>query len=69
MPLTALVRQLQQVPLTGEVLLRLQRAGGIDYQLNVQALTARENWTSSFTIPHALGAETLDPEVLARELR
>ncbi|MEY4746242.1 MAG: hypothetical protein RLZZ442_834, partial [Cyanobacteriota bacterium] len=24
MPLTALVRQLQQVPLTGEVLLRLQ---------------------------------------------
>jgi len=26
MPLTALVRQLQQVPLTGEVLLRLQRA-------------------------------------------
>ncbi len=48
---------------------RLQRAGGIDYQLNVQALTARENWTSSFAIPHALGAEPMAPELLAKELR
>jgi 2-phosphosulfolactate phosphatase len=55
--------------LAGLLVDRLQRAGGIRYQLNVQALTARENWTSSFTIPHSLGAEPLDPELLAKELR
>jgi 2-phosphosulfolactate phosphatase len=55
--------------LAGLLVDRLQRAGGIDYRLNVQALTARENWTSSFAIPHALGAEPLDPELLAKELR
>jgi 2-phosphosulfolactate phosphatase len=55
--------------LAGLLVDRLQRAGGMNYQLNVQALTARENWTSSFTIPHAVGAEPLDPELLAKELR
>jgi len=60
---------LDDILLAGLLVDRLQRAGGMDYQLNVQALTARENWTSSFTIPHALGAEPMDPELLARELR
>ena len=55
--------------LAGLLVDRLQRAGGIDYQPNVQALAARENWTSSFTIPHALGAEPMAPEILAKELR
>ena len=57
------------VLLAGLLVDRLQRAGGIDYQLNVQALTARENWTSSFAVPYALGAEPMAPELLAKELR
>ena len=48
---------------------RLERQGGVTYKLNIQALTARENWTSSFAVPYAVGAETLDPELLAVELR
>ena len=55
--------------LAGLLVDRLQRAGGIDYRLNVQALTARENWASSFSIPHALGADPMTPELLAEELR
>jgi 2-phosphosulfolactate phosphatase len=48
---------------------RLVRQGAIPYRLNVQALVARENWTTSFTLPEAIGAEPLSPERLAAELR
>ena len=57
------------VLMAGLLVDRLQRAGGIDYRLNVQAVTARENWTSSFAIPYALGAEPMDPRLLTKELR
>lgn len=45
------------------------RQSGISYDLNAQALTARENWVSSFPVPEAIGAEPLAPERLAVELR
>ena len=48
---------------------RLQRAAGETYQLNAEALTARENWTSAFAVPYATGAEPLDPKLLADKLR
>ncbi len=48
---------------------RIQRQSGILYELNAQALTARENWTSSFAVPYVVGAEPLPPDVLAKELR
>lgn len=53
----------------GMLVERLQRLSGLPYQLNVQALTARENWVSSFAVPYATGAEPLDPDLLAAELR
>lgn len=59
----------EDVLMAGLIVDRLQRQGGVTYQLNVQALTARENWTSSFAVPYVLGAEPLDPEPLAKELR
>lgn len=52
----------------GMLVHRLERLGAANYKMNVQALTARENWTSSFSIPHASGAELLPPERLAAEL-
>ena len=48
---------------------RLQRRGGMVYQQNAQALTAREFWLNAFALPQAIGAEPLDPERLATELR
>ncbi|NUQ62160.1 MAG: 2-phosphosulfolactate phosphatase [Pirellulales bacterium] len=48
---------------------RIQRLAGLPYQLNAQALTARENWVSSFSVPFSTGAEPLGPDVLAAELR
>lgn len=48
---------------------RLQRQSGILFELNAQALTARENWTSSFAVPYVVGAEPLPAELLAKELR
>jgi 2-phosphosulfolactate phosphatase len=57
------------VLLAGLLVEWLQRRGGMMYQLNAQAVTARENWNSSFAIPYAVGAEHLDAELLARELR
>lgn len=48
---------------------RLQRQSGILYELNAQAITARENWTSSFAVPYAVGAEPLPAELLVKELR
>lgn len=54
--------------LAGLLVERLQR-GGVRYELNAQAITARENWLSSFALPVALGGEPLDPELLAAQLR
>lgn len=48
---------------------RLQRQSGILYELNAQALTARENWTSAFAVPYVVGAEPLSADLLAKELR
>jgi hypothetical protein len=48
---------------------RLQREGGMVYRQNAQAITARELWLNSFALPQALGAEPLEPDRLATELR
>jgi 2-phosphosulfolactate phosphatase len=55
--------------LAGLLVDRLQREGGMAYQQNGQALTAREMWLSSFALPQAIGAEPLAPERLAERLR
>lgn len=55
--------------LAGLLVERLQRQGGMVYQQNAQAITARELWLNSFVLPQALGAEPLVPERLAQELR
>jgi 2-phosphosulfolactate phosphatase len=47
----------------------LQRRGGMNYLVNAQGVTARENWTSSFATPYVLGAEPLPAQLLAAELR
>jgi 2-phosphosulfolactate phosphatase len=47
----------------------LQRRGGLIYQLNAQATTARENWATAFPGPLDLGEAGLTPERLAAELR
>lgn len=57
------------VLLAGLLVERLDRQSGSRYRLNAQALTARENWTSSFALPYTLGAEPLAPETLAVQLR
>lgn len=57
------------VLLAGLLVERLQRTSGDVYQLNAQAITARENWRSSFALPIAVDAEPMDPELLGRELR
>ena len=57
------------VLLAGLLVERLQREGGMVYQQNGQAITAREMWLHSFALPQALGAEPLDPDQLAAELR
>jgi len=57
------------VLLAGMLVERLQRQGGLTYQQNAQAITARELWLRSFALPKALGAEPLGPEALAEQLR
>ena len=57
------------VLLAGMLVERLEREGGMVYQQNAQAMTARETWLHSFSLPQALGAEVLDPDLLASELR
>jgi 2-phosphosulfolactate phosphatase len=57
------------VLLAGLLVERLQRQGGMVYQQNAQAITAREYWLGAFALPQALGAEPLSPERLAAELR
>lgn len=53
----------------GMMVERLQRRGGLLYQQNAQAMTARETWLYSFALPRALGAEPLEPQRLAQQLR
>jgi 2-phosphosulfolactate phosphatase len=55
--------------LAGLLVERLQKLGGAVYELNAQALTAKEYWLKRFALPHAIGAEPIEPERLAGELR
>lgn len=53
----------------GMIVDRLERLSGLSYQLNAQAVTARENWRNAFSPPYATGAESIPPELLAAQLR
>jgi 2-phosphosulfolactate phosphatase len=55
--------------MAGLLVERLDRHGAGRYEMNVQAITAKENWTSSFAVPYVIGAEPMDPDLLAAELR
>ena len=55
--------------LAGLIVERLQKLGGVVYALNAQAITAREYWLHRFALPHAIGAEPIEPEHLEFELR
>jgi 2-phosphosulfolactate phosphatase len=57
------------VLLAGMLVDRLQRQAGMVYRQNAQAMTARESWLNTFALPHALGAEPLEPPRLAAALR
>lgn len=57
------------VLLAGMLVERLQRQSGLIYRMNAQAITAKENWLASFTVPAAVGGEPLPAERLAQELR
>ncbi len=48
---------------------RLQRSSGDAYTLNAQAITARENWRSSFAVPFAVDAEPIPLDHLLAALR
>ena len=56
------------VLLAGMIVERLTRQGGMNYQQNAQAITAREVWMHALAVPQALGAEPIEPERLAEEL-
>ncbi|HPZ82915.1 MAG TPA: 2-phosphosulfolactate phosphatase [Thermogutta sp.] len=47
----------------------LERKSGLRYELNAQAITARENWRAAFAPPYSSGAEPIPPEMLAAQLR
>lgn len=57
------------VLLAGMLVDRIQRHSGLPYEQNAQAITARETWLHAFALPRSLGAEPLEPERLAKELR
>jgi 2-phosphosulfolactate phosphatase len=59
----------EDVLLAGMLVERILRQGGMTYQQNAQAITAREQWLTAFSMPRALGSEPLEPERLAVELR
>lgn len=59
----------EDVLLAGMLVERLEREGGMVYRQNGQAITAREMWLHAFALPQALGAEVLDPDRVAAELR
>jgi len=54
--------------LAGLLVERVLRQGHVVYQLNTPALIARRACRSAFALPSVLGAEPLDPELLAAEL-
>jgi 2-phosphosulfolactate phosphatase len=56
------------VLLAGMLVERIQREGGLIYEQNAQAITAREMWLHCFALPRALGAEPLEPQRLAGQL-
>ncbi len=58
----------EDVLLAGLLVERLQREGGMVYQQNAQAMTARETWMGAFAVPQAIGAEPIEPEKLAERL-
>ena len=55
--------------LAGLIVERLQKLGGMVYEMNAQAMTAREFWLNRFALPQAFGAEPIEPERLENELR
>jgi 2-phosphosulfolactate phosphatase len=55
--------------LAGLIVERLNKIGGKVYEMNAQAVTARECWLHSFALPQSLGAEPIHPERLEKELR
>lgn len=57
------------VLLAGMLVGRLQAIQPAGVELNAQAVTAYENWTTSFPLSYWRGAEPMPPEILARELR
>jgi 2-phosphosulfolactate phosphatase len=57
------------VLLAGMLVERIQRRGGLLYEQNAPAVEAQETWLKSFALPRVLGAEPLEPERLAGELR
>jgi 2-phosphosulfolactate phosphatase len=59
----------EDVLLAGLLVDRLLRRSGMGHRQNAQAITARETWLHAFALPQALGAEPLDPDRLADELR
>ena len=57
------------VLLAGMLVDRILRQGGLIYEQNAQAITARETWLQAFAVPQATGAEPLQPQQLAEQLR
>jgi 2-phosphosulfolactate phosphatase len=57
------------VLLAGMFVARLQQSRGAALRMNAQAVTARENWISSFAVPYVSGAERLPAALLAAEFR
>jgi 2-phosphosulfolactate phosphatase len=45
------------------------RRSGVAFDMNAQAVTAREFWLNAFTVPQTIGAEPLEPDRLAEHLR
>ena len=58
----------EDILLAGLIVQRLEQRGDIQYAMNAQALTARETWQAAFALPVALGAEPLEPRLLAAKL-
>jgi len=59
----------EDILLAGCLTERLQRRRGYDYRLNVQAATAVELWSRSFSLKRILGTEAIPAEALAQILR
>jgi 2-phosphosulfolactate phosphatase len=55
--------------LAGLLVERIQRLGGLPYELNAQAVTAQEFWLRCFATPQTVGAEPFDEDRLVKELR